>query len=131
MKTKSRWARNERSQFWRESQGVLNAVAETSFADVTHRLVETLEFLFLYDPKGVFLLLGRAIRSGKADNYQYESMAVGSIIQIVETVLAQYAYLLKEDENCRRTMIDILDTFVAAGWDAAHRLTYRLEEIYR
>lgn len=130
-KNKIPMANNERLQFWHESQAVLNAVAETSFADVTHRLVETLEFLFIYDPKGIFLLLGKAIRNGKEDYYQYESMAVSNIIKIVETVLSQYAYLLKEDEGCRRTMIEILDTFVEAGWDSAHRLTYRLEEIYR
>ena len=122
---------NERLQFWQESQGVLIAVAGTSFADVTHRLVETLEFLFPYDPKGVFLLLGKAVKNGKADNYQYESMAVGNIIKIVETVLGRYAYLLTENEECRRTMIEILDIFVEAGWDAAHKLTYRLEQIYR
>lgn len=122
---------DERLQFWRESQGLLNAVAETSFSDVTHRLVETLEFLFSYDPKGVFLLLGKAIHNGRADGYQYESIAVSNIIKIIEAVLSQYAYLLKENQECRQTMIEILDTFVEAGWEAAHKLTYRLEEIYR
>ena len=122
---------NERLQFWLESQGVLTAVAETSFSDVTHRLVETLEFLFTYDPKGVFLLLGKAVHNGRADGYQYESMAVSNIIKIVETVLSQYAYLLKESQECRQAMIEILDTFVEAGWESAHKLTYRLEDIYR
>lgn len=122
----------ERLQFWREAEGVLNEIAETRFSDVTHRLVETLDFLFSYEPKGVFLLLGKAVRNGKADNYQYESMAVSNIIKIVERVLSsQYAYLLKESVDCRQTIIEILDTFVEAGWDEAHRLTYRLEEIYR
>jgi Methylmalonyl Co-A mutase-associated GTPase MeaB len=121
----------ERSQFWRESKGLLDAVAESGFADVTHRLVETLDFLLPYDPKGVFLTLGKAVRSGKQDGYQYESMAVSNIVRIVETVLGQYPYLLRENETCRLAMVEILDTFVDAGWEAAHRLTYRLEQIYR
>lgn len=38
-KNKIPMADSERLQFWHESQAVLNAVAETSFADVTHRFV--------------------------------------------------------------------------------------------
>ncbi len=123
--------KDERAQFWRESQGVLDAVAETGFADVTYRLVETLEFLLPYDPEGVFLTLGKAVQSGRQDGFQYEAMAVSNIVKIVETVLGQYLYLLREREACRVAMVEILDTFVEAGWEAAHRLTYRLDQIYR
>jgi hypothetical protein len=38
---------------------------------------------------------------------------------------------LQESEECRRVLIEILDTFVEAGWPSARRLTYRIEEIFR
>jgi hypothetical protein len=36
---------------------------------------------------------------------------------------------LREDDECRRTLHEILDIFVRAGWLEARRLTYQLDEI--
>lgn len=38
---------------------------------------------------------------------------------------------LQQDIRCREELIDILETFVNAGWPSARRLSYRLEEIFR
>lgn len=120
-----------RLQFFNESKKVLFAIAETGFADVIHRLVETLRFFLPYNPEQVFLILSKAVESGKKDAYQFESLAVTEIAAIVKRVFAEYKYILKENEECRDGMIEILDTFVDAGWIEAQKLTYRLEEIFR
>jgi hypothetical protein len=49
----------------------------------------------------------------------------------VKRFLAAHRFLLRERPECRQALIEILDTFVAAGWPAAFELTYQLEEIYR
>lgn len=80
----------------------------------------------------VFLILINAIRNGKNDGYQFESMAISEVVSIVERVLsADYKHILKESEECRVGIIEILDVFVEAGWAEAQRLTYRLEDIFR
>ncbi len=71
------------------------------------------------------------MRNSKKGNYQFESLAVDVIVGIVKRFLASYQHLLRERQDCRHALIEILDTFVAAGWPAALEITYRLEEIYR
>jgi hypothetical protein len=58
-------------------------------------------------------------------------LAADLVVKLVEQYLAEYRALLREDAECRRTLIEILDVFVQAGWPTARRLTYRLEEIFR
>jgi hypothetical protein len=58
-------------------------------------------------------------------------MAAGLVVQIVERYLAEHRTLLQQDDGCRAALIDVLDIFVGAGWAAALRLTYGLQEIYR
>lgn len=121
----------EKALFWSESRAVLNTLAETGFADVTHRLVETLEFLFPYAPRDIFLIFGEAVKHGRREDYQYESMAISHIVGLVERVFGEFPHLLKDDSECQETMIEVLDTFVEAFGDVALKLTYRLNEIYR
>jgi len=84
-----------------------------------------------FDPIGVFLRIGRVVQGGKKDSYQYESLAVDLMVRLVERYLAEHRALLRENGECRQTLLEILDTFVQAGWRSARRLTYRLEEIFR
>jgi hypothetical protein len=120
-----------RSRFLREANEVLHLLAEFGYAGLTHHLLETLEFLIQYDPKNVFLLVGKVVRGGKKGGYQYESLAADLIVKLVERFIAEYRYVLQESEECRRVLIEILDVFVEAGWPSARRLTYRIEEIFR
>jgi hypothetical protein len=54
-----------------------------------------------------------------------------SFVRIVKRCPAAYQFPLRERPECRQALIEILDTFVAAGWPEAFELTYQLEEIYR
>lgn len=118
-------------RFYREAQTILEELAKVCLPSVTHHLLETLEFFIQVDPRGVFLSIGRVIQSGQQGGYQYESLAAGLIVRLVQRYLADYRRLLREDADCRKTLIEILDVFVQAGWPSARRLTYRLEEIFR
>jgi len=121
----------ERERFLREASPLLDELADIGIASVAHNLVKTLEYLLEYDPASVFLRIARVVRASKAGNYQYESLAVDVIVRIVKHFLAAYQHLLREREDCRQALIEILDIFVDAGWPNALELTYRLEEIYR
>jgi hypothetical protein len=121
----------ERSRFLRESRRCLELLSDFGFASLTHHLLETLEYLLPLDPERVFLLVGRVVRAGKRGGYHYESMAVDLIVRLVERFIAEFRHILQENEECRRMLVEILDTFVEVGWPSARRLTYRLEDIFR
>lgn len=121
----------ERTRFWRESRPTLDLLSEFGYPSLTHHLLETLEYLITFEPVAVFLLVGRVVRKGREGGYQYESLAIDLIIRLVERFIAEHRHHLQENEDCRRVLIEILDTFVEAGWPAARRLTYRMEEIFR
>ena len=110
---------------------LLDALAEFGHPSVAHDLVKTLEVLIPADPAGVFLRIGKVVRTSRAGGYQYESLAVDLIVHIVERYLAEFRGVLRENEQCRTTLIELLDSFVEVGWPHARKLTYRLEEIFR
>ena len=119
-------------RFYQEAGPILDGLAEAAFPSLAHHLVETLEYFIPVDPLGVFLRIHRVVISAQEAGYQYESLAADLIVRIVERYLADdYRIHLKEDINCRKALIEVLDVFVKAGWPSAQRLVYRLEEIFR
>jgi hypothetical protein len=123
--------RERAERYYRDVRPILDELADAGLPSVTHHLLETLEFFIPLDPRGLFLCIGRVVRAGQQGGYQYESLAADLVVKLVEQYLAEYRALLREDAECRRTLIEILDVFVQAGWPTARRLTYRLEEIFR
>jgi hypothetical protein len=121
----------EKRRFLREAALLLDELADLGVASIAHNLVKTLEYLFELDPPDVFLRIARVVRAGRAGGYQYEPMAVELIVRVVSRFIAEFTYVLREREDCRRALIETLDVFVEAGWPAAFELTYRLEGIYR
>jgi len=53
------------------------------------------------------------------------------VVGLVRRYLAEYRHLFREDPECRAALIELLDTFIQAGWPEAQRLTYNLDEIFR
>jgi hypothetical protein len=58
-------------------------------------------------------------------------MAVDLLVKVTEYYIAEHRMELQKDLQSREELIDILETFVEAGWPSARRLSYRLEEIFR
>lgn len=123
--------KSKRERFYREVGTLLDGLAEIPLARISHRLVETLEACVEFDPRGVLLRVARVVELGKAGNYQLESLAQGVVVRLVERYLAEHRSLFQRDAEARDALIGILDTFVAAGWPEARRLTYGLPEIFR
>ncbi len=119
----------QQERFYHESKGIVGKLAHVDIPSVTHHLVQMLEHFIPYDPAQVFLTIGGIVVAGQSANYQYESMAADRVVRLVERYLAEYRWIFRQDEGCRQSLLKILDIFV--HWPAAHRLTYRLAEIYR
>jgi hypothetical protein len=119
------------ARFYHEASDLFNELVEISIPAAIHPIVQTLETLIPEDPPGVFLRIADIVRSSRKGGYQQESLAAELIVRIVERYLADYQDLLLENADCRRALVEVLDTFVGAGWPTAQQLTYRLKEIFR
>jgi hypothetical protein len=71
------------------------------------------------------------VKSGKSGGYQYESLAIGLVVNVVNRVFADFRPLLQADPDIRTAMVAMLDIFVEVGWTQAIQLTYRLDEVFR
>ena len=118
-------------RFYHEAKETIDLLCGCGIPGVAHHLLQTLESMIAFDQRGVFLQIGRVIGGGKRGGYQYESMAADLSVRLAERYLAEYRSLLEADDECRRVLIAVLDTFISAGWPAALRLSYRLQDIFR
>jgi len=121
----------ERRRFWDESRPVLELLAQFPHPSLTHHLLQTIEYFVPLDPDETFLLIGRVVLKGREGGYQYESLAIDLIVRLIERFIAEFPDRLQENVACRKALIDILDIFIEAGWPAARRLTYRMEDVFR
>jgi hypothetical protein len=122
---------NARRIFWSESGDAITLLSSVAIPSVAHHLIETLQSFVPFAPAEVFHAISNVVSSAKSWGYQYESMAVDLLVKVTERYLAEHRTLLQQDLRCREELIDILETFVSAGWPSARRLSYRLEEIFR
>ena len=118
-------------RFYTESGKVIDELADVGLPQLSHNLLQALEVLVPVDPRGVFLRVARVIRGGRKGSYQYDPMAGGVIVRIIERYLADYRELFQTDEEAQQHLIEVLDTFVHAGSEGARRLSYGLGGIFR
>jgi hypothetical protein len=118
-------------RFYDEAGSLADRLATAGYPSCAHHLLETLEFFIDVDPRGAFLRIAATIRGGQRWGYEGDVLAPAVFVRIVERYLAEHRSLLQQDAECSAALVDILDIFVRAGWPAARRLTYGLDEIYR
>ena len=117
-------------EFYRQAKPLLVMLADIGHPHTAHSLLEALEHFIAVDPPGVLRLVADVVRTGSKYGYQYEQLAMDLLVKIIERYLAQYRPILRDDAECSRALMDTLDVFVRVGWPSAHRLAYRLNEIY-
>jgi signal recognition particle GTPase len=118
-------------QFYLQAKPLFDRLSTIGHPHTTQYLVDTLQYFIDTDPAGVLLLIGTAVTAGSKYGYQYEQLAEGLIVRIVERYLAEFRPLLRERPDCHTALMRILDVFVRVGWPSAHQLTYQLSAIYR
>lgn len=123
------------SRFWTESESLLQLLAKEIHSHTAYHLIQTLRCLLPCNPRRVFLLAAKSIRSASEAGFQNESLAAGEVVKLVQQVLADYREIFQSvdggDSECLSALLNVLDLFVEAGWPQARQLTHRLEEIYR
>ena len=118
-------------RFYHEASTLIDRLTTVRLVAASHHVVETIAFFSPLDPARSFLRIAESIRSGKTNDYQNESLGSELIVEIVERYLAEFRHVFRENDECRQVLLELLDTFVTAGWPSARKLTYRLDEIFR
>lgn len=123
-------------RFWQESHPLFSALAAEPHPHTAHQMVQTLHHLLPCAPKDIFLLAAKTIsNSAREARFQYESLAVGDVVKLIQHVLADHRDIFQaaagRESECLVALLEVLDLFVEAGWPEARQLTHRLEEIYR
>jgi hypothetical protein len=121
----------QQRRFYGELAETIDDLSSVGLASSVHRLIEMLQVLIPLDPRRVFLQVAALVRIGQQGGYNFESMGADMVVRIVERYLAEYRSLLQEDAECRVALREVLDVFVEAGWPAAQRTSYKLDEIFR
>jgi hypothetical protein len=120
----------KRERFYREASELIEVLCDTPLPRATHHVMQTLEASIEFDPRGVLLRSGRLMQAAHDWHYDYDSLALGLFVKITQRYLAEHRELLT-DAECRTSLLRSLELFVIAGWPAARRLVYRLDEAFR
>lgn len=99
-------------------------------AHTAHYFLELLNDVLAFEPVTVLHMATRLVRSSKWSGYHLDPMAIKEAVRLVETVLADHIDTLKQKQSLS-DVLDILDIFSEAGWPAAQKLVWRLDEVFR
>lgn len=120
----------KRRRFYGEAHALIDAVCEAPIPHAAHRVMETLEASIEFDPRGVLIRSGRLMQAAHDWQYDTDRQALSLFVNMTQRYLAEHRELLA-DAECRTSLLRSLELFVMAGWPAARRLVYRLDEAFR
>ena len=100
------------------------------FAQTAHYFMQLLTSFLSCNPKEVLHLAKGVARSSEPFGYNLDSLAVGDLVKLVESVLADHRSEVRDGEGLEDLLI-LLDLFTKTGWSDAQRLVWRLDEVFR
>jgi hypothetical protein len=100
------------------------------FAPTAHHFMKLLNGVLRYDPQGVLHFATGVAESSEPTGYNLDPMAVTEVVRLVEAVLADYRYEVRDGQPLQDLM-SLLDIFAKTGSAEALQLVWRLDEIFR
>lgn len=117
--------------FLTENASTLRRIGQHGDAHTLYQLLQLLEHLVHADPARVFDLFAASLLHGRRDiGLEFESLAVDVVSRVVGLYLADHRDIFDEAQR-RESLVELLETFVTAGWPQVRRLFYRLPDLLR
>ena len=101
------------------------------FAPTAHYFMQLLTSFLNCSPKEVLHLAKEVVRSSEPFGYNLDAIAVRDVVEFVEIILADYRHEVRDDEECLKDLLNLLDMFAKTGWTDALKLVWRLDEVFR
>ncbi len=128
-----------RCRFYEEVKPVMEQVIDFAdapdtgvmFASTAHDFMQVLHSFLRCNPKEVLHLAERVARSSERFGYNLDPLAVEDVVKLVEIVLADHRDEVRDDEDCLKSLLNLLDLFAKTGWSDALKLVWRLDEVFR
>jgi hypothetical protein len=99
-------------------------------SSAAYNLIKIFNAILPYDPEQILHWAAQTCKAAAHLGFQYDSMAIGATVNLVERVLADHHELLRNEEVAK-SITEMLDIFVSAGWAAAVQWVMRLDEALR
>lgn len=100
------------------------------FAPTAHYFMRILNGMLRYEPVPAVMMASKVAKSSRAYGYNLDSLAIKEVVELVESVIADYRHEFQGGEALDDLLI-LLDIFTEVGWPEALKLVWRLDEIYR
>jgi len=110
---------------------ILTVLARFPFSGTAYYVVKTLSGAIATSPRDVLLLGAEAIANGMRGGLASEPLAETDAREFVMQYVAQHRGLLQGDPDCLRSVMNIIDAFVDAGWPHWIDVIFELDSIYR
>jgi hypothetical protein len=120
-----------RRRFYSEVGPILDLLGAVPIPQVSHHVLEVLEFCLPVDPRGVFLRIHRTLIAAQKGAYEFDSLAEQLVVKLIQRFLTEHGVMLQGDGECIVALVAILDIFVSVGWYSALQMTYDLNAIFR
>ncbi len=128
-----------RCEFYNEVKPLMKQVIDFAqnpehglmFAPTAHYFMQVLTSFLSCNPKEVLHLAEGVARSSEQFGYTLDAIAVRDVVEFVEIVLADYRHEVRDDEDCLKDLLNLLDMFAKTGWTDALKLVWRLDEVFR
>lgn len=120
----------EKHRFLSEAESLIDELSAFGIPPLGHSLAQTLAFLIPANPARVLPLFAQVILQVAERGYNYEPSGVKLLVRVVERYLAEFREVLQKDTTAFQLLIQVLDSFVEAGWPVAWQLVYRLDQLF-
>jgi hypothetical protein len=117
--------------FFVESHDILERLSQVGTPQVAHHLLQILEQSAHIEPERSLQLIASTMRNAERYGYATDHLAAALAVRTINYYLAAHRALLRDHEQARVCLLDVLDVFVRAGWPQAHELIYGLGAVFQ
>jgi hypothetical protein len=110
---------------------ILERLADLPLSVSAYNIVQLLLGVTEVAPREALLLAARAIRNGARAGLASESAAESVVRGFVQRLITRHRGMLEQDRICLSALMDIIDTFVNAGWPRWFDTVFELDYMYR
>jgi hypothetical protein len=116
--------------WWKRVEPVLELLMLEPYPKIVYPLIHAFKDIALLSPVRVFQWLTEITRAGTPYGLDSEESAVNDSIEILERLLADQLIDFKS-ESTLVGVVEIVETYLRAGWQRAFEFSTQLEEIFR